>query len=930
MIISFAGPAIGSKRPADTGESPVNSKKGQPQGPPKKKGRKQLTPQEQLDKLLSHDALGTDNDLEKSDKRPILCTVLMEDIDSEDGPRIFKDVKYRYEPFSQNALVTISQQCILDSDDDSFQIDIGYEHMRTVGGPVSQTIKRRYIDKDQVNKSTILEALTALEMSQPNQDVIDHLQKHSGFAAFAFTAQSNAESPLQVHRPKGFAFPKDHEFRELVKGLRQGTRVAIVRNNFPWLRDKVDKFWDTRLERIIRAGTIYPDFEPDKLNTVYDGPKEWEETNLLQFLNGNQQIPFAKFPWMRKPKPIDDPDAKEEYGHFQSKTRFTSLAEYQIVHSLALAFEVNYQRDVLDEIFHLHRQHQPTARRNDSLTWQLTIEVNVPNDVSLPAIPDDTTFKVQLRTDVEMAGSQLRVFKMTKIDVGTVRRGWFVLEWKEEKDKDVPWNNSHMYDVVLDMEFNLEPSLRSFKALQLIRDNGRSQRTELILGRNFDPVERQENLPGQKETLMSNVFKLDPDNQTSLVALLRGFLVSAPKLNHLQWAAFDKVLLSKKGTSFLQGPPGTGKSLVISVIAVFVALLRCTVVVCAPSNGAKDAISLKLVERLRLAPKVKLTIWPSKKYSDCLAREYLHQSPATPKYSSDMELLVRNYQWYSRAIKEGIRRYTEKLDGTDHDDWYKTYQQMLEKKILSSREWTDWFNHLSKFSDIIEKETDILVCTCNNLARLNTDSPDFLSKLHLNGLVIVDEARFDQEYSTAIPISLNPLHLLLVGDHQQLEPIVGSWNCNFFAPQVVLSAFQRCITSLDVDFVILKVTYRLPHRLANFPGDAAYGGLLHRERKKDVQVWQDYQTWFNGSKYKALRRSEPEAASKSKFQLADAQDPSRVFLNLHGRSAKSPHSHSTVNYANINAICDYITAFTAKQSFPEHKGKVVVLVPFSA
>ena len=429
---------------------------------------------------------------------------------------------------------------------------------------------------------------------------------------------------------------------------------------------------------------------------------------------------------------------------------------------------------------------------------------------------------------------------------------------------------------------------------------------------------------------MSNVFKLDPDNQTSLVALLRGFLVSAPKLNHLQWAAFDKVLLSKKGTSFLQGPPGTGKSLVISVIAVFVALLRCTVVVCAPSNGAKDAISLKLVERLRLAPKVKLTIWPSKKYSDCLAREYLHQSPATPKYSSDMELLVRNYQWYSRAIKEGIRRYTEKLDGTDHDDWYKMYQQMLEKKILSSREWTDWFNHLSKFSDIIEKETDILVCTCNNLARLNTDSPDFLSKLHLNGLVIVDEARFDQEYSTAIPISLNPLHLLLVGDHQQLEPIVGSWNCNFFAPQVVLSAFQRCITSLDVDFIILKVTYRLPHRLANFPGDAAYGGLLHRERKKDVQVWQDYQTWFNGSKYKALRRSEPEAASKSKFQLADAQDPSRVFLNLHGRSAKSPHSHSTVNYANINAICDYITAFTAKQSFPEHKGKVVVLVPFSA
>ncbi|KAH8815778.1 hypothetical protein F5884DRAFT_852249 [Xylogone sp. PMI_703] len=90
----------------------------------------------------------------------------------------------------------------------------------------------------------------------------------------------------------------------------------------------------------------------------------------------------------------------------------------------------------------------------------------------------------------------------------------------------------------------------------------------------------------------------------------------------------------------------------------------------------------------------------------------------------------------------------------------------------------------------------MLASTCNNLKGLAELATDFLDQIM--GLIIVDKAAFDNEYSLCIPLSLRPYMSLIVGDHYQLQPVVASKGFQEFSEQCQMSLFQRCVDYQDV------------------------------------------------------------------------------------------------------------------------------------
>jgi len=253
-----------------------------------------------------------------------------------------------------------------------------------------------------------------------------------------------------------------------------------------------------------------------------------------------------------------------------------------------------------------------------------------------------------------------------------------------------------------------------------------------------------------------------------------------PELNSSQINAVKSVL--QKPLSLIQGPPGTGKTVTSATVIYHLAKVNGgQVLVCAPSNVAVD----QLCERIhRTGLKVvRLTAKSREDVESSVGFLSLHEQ--VRMNDSNLELVKLSQ----------LKSELGELSSQDEKK-FKTLTRAAEREILNS--------------------ADVICCTC-----VGAGDPR-LSKMKFR-TVLIDESTQSAEPECMIPLVLGCKQVVLVGDHQQLGPVI--MNKKAAKAGLNQSLFERLV-SLGLNPIRLNVQYRMHPCLSEFPSNMFYDGSL--------------------------------------------------------------------------------------------------------
>ncbi|WVQ86166.1 hypothetical protein IAT38_008334 [Cryptococcus sp. DSM 104549] len=253
-----------------------------------------------------------------------------------------------------------------------------------------------------------------------------------------------------------------------------------------------------------------------------------------------------------------------------------------------------------------------------------------------------------------------------------------------------------------------------------------------------------------------------------------------PELNHSQMAAVKAVL--QKPLSLIQGPPGTGKTVTSASIVYHLAKMNPgQVLVCAPSNVAVDHLCEKIhmtgLKVVRLAAK---------------SREALDSNVAFLSLHNQVSNADTHYE-LQKLIQ--LRNDQGELSQSDERK-YKTLVRACEKDLLNA--------------------ADVICCTC-----VGAGDPR-LAKFKFR-TVLIDEATQSAEPECLIPLVMGCKQAVLVGDHQQLGPVI--MNKKAARAGLSQSLFERLVI-LGNHPIRLQVQYRMHPCLSEFSSNLFYEGTL--------------------------------------------------------------------------------------------------------
>ena len=253
-----------------------------------------------------------------------------------------------------------------------------------------------------------------------------------------------------------------------------------------------------------------------------------------------------------------------------------------------------------------------------------------------------------------------------------------------------------------------------------------------------------------------------------------------PELNGSQVNAVKSVLTNP--LSLIQGPPGTGKTVTSATIIYHLAKIsNGQVLVCAPSNVAVD----QLCERIH--------------------RTGLKTVRVTAKSREDVESSVGFL-----SLHEQVRM------NDSNTELAKLTQLKNELGELSSQD-EKKFKQLTRSAEReILTNADVICCTC-----VGAGDPR-ISKFKFR-TVLIDESTQAAEPECMIPIVLGCKQLVLVGDHQQLGPVI--MNKKAAKAGLNQSLFERLVI-LGCAPIRLNVQYRMHPCLSEFPSNMFYEGSL--------------------------------------------------------------------------------------------------------
>ena len=269
-----------------------------------------------------------------------------------------------------------------------------------------------------------------------------------------------------------------------------------------------------------------------------------------------------------------------------------------------------------------------------------------------------------------------------------------------------------------------------------------------------------------------------------------------PELNHSQLSAIKAVLGSP--ISLIQGPPGTGKTVTSATLIYHLVRLRKTkMLVCAPSNVAVDQLAEKLhrtgLRVLRLVSRTREVMESSVSFLS------LHEQASSVEPNSQLGHLIQ------------LKHKNGGLNSSDEAK-YRTLLENREYELLNAAE--------------------VICTTCSSSADKRLNAFKF-------PLVLIDEATQATEPECLIPIVQGCQQLVLVGDHQQLGPVV--MNRKVARAGLNESLFERLVL-LGVKPRRLEVQYRMHPSLSEFPSNMFYDGMLqngvssHERLRKHVAI----------------------------------------------------------------------------------------------
>ncbi|EKC98873.1 hypothetical protein A1Q2_06844 [Trichosporon asahii var. asahii CBS 8904] len=253
-----------------------------------------------------------------------------------------------------------------------------------------------------------------------------------------------------------------------------------------------------------------------------------------------------------------------------------------------------------------------------------------------------------------------------------------------------------------------------------------------------------------------------------------------PELNHSQMAAVKAVL--QKPLSLIQGPPGTGKTVTSASIVYHLSKMNPgQVLVCAPSNVAVDHLAEKIhMTGLKV---VRLTAKSREAVDSPVSYLTLHEQVAKNDTRRELQKLIQ------------LRNELGELSQSDERK-YKSLVRACEKDILNA--------------------ADVICTTC-----VGAGDPR-LAKFKFR-TVLVDEATQAAEPEAMIPLVMGCKQAVLVGDHQQLGPVI--MNKKAARAGLSQSLFERLVI-LGNRPIRLQVQYRMHPCLSEFPSNMFYEGTL--------------------------------------------------------------------------------------------------------
>ncbi|KAJ3192643.1 hypothetical protein HK101_006195 [Irineochytrium annulatum] len=255
----------------------------------------------------------------------------------------------------------------------------------------------------------------------------------------------------------------------------------------------------------------------------------------------------------------------------------------------------------------------------------------------------------------------------------------------------------------------------------------------------------------------------DVEPQTLQVKMPKRFTApDLPDLNHYQVSAVKGVLM--KPLSLIQAKMMPGP-----------------VLVCAPSNVAVDQLTEKI--HLTGLKVVRVAAKSREEMDSPVAFLSLHEQVANNDTNPELQKLIR------------LKTEQGELSFQDEKK-YKSLKKQAEKEILGN--------------------ADVICTTC-----VGAGDPR-LSKLTFR-TVLIDEATQAGEPECLIPLVMGAKQAVLVGDHQQLGPVI--MNKKAAKAGLSQSLFERLVI-LGIRPIRLQVQYRMHPCLSEFPSNMFYEGSL--------------------------------------------------------------------------------------------------------
>lgn len=250
-------------------------------------------------------------------------------------------------------------------------------------------------------------------------------------------------------------------------------------------------------------------------------------------------------------------------------------------------------------------------------------------------------------------------------------------------------------------------------------------------------------------------------------------------LNASQKNAVASVL--QRPLSLIQGPPGTGKTVTLAAIVHHLAKMhKAQVLVCAPSNVAVDHLAAKL---------------------DAIGLRVVR---LTARLREDVDLLALHLALHNAVEKQASGKLQKLLRLRDQVGELSRSDQKALSKGLRNAEKT------------ILDACDVVCCTCVGAGDVRLAGRTFR-------LVLVDESTQALEPEVLIALVKGAKQVVLVGDHQQLGPVILDRRAGDAGLRQ--SLFERLVVLGHVP-VRLEVQYRMHPCLSEFASNMFYEGTL--------------------------------------------------------------------------------------------------------